>query len=165
GREIATCIVDVTETYTRFQPVDGVAAPCAAAVLHGKPAAVTVRLVFSDVRGNPGRDLLVHFGREVVACMSHDAFVHPWQVDNATGEVPCLDAPWAQYAFPLLLVEGSHWLASFSDSQVGDGERAVARHFRFVSLANIVDVLALGDVEAEWILPALQRIVEADGRA
>ena len=84
----------MTEIHNRFQPVDGVATPCAAAVLHADPAAVTVRFVFSDVRGSPGRDLLVRFGREVIACMSHDEFVHPWQMDKATGEVPRLDAPW-----------------------------------------------------------------------
>jgi hypothetical protein len=145
----------VTETYTRFEPIVDIAAPCAAIVLHADPAALTVRLIFSDVRGSTGHDVLVRFGREVVACMSHDEFVHPWQVDLAAAEVPCLGGAWTQYAFPLLLVEGSHWLASFSDSQIAEGERAVARHFRFVSLDNIVDVLTLGDAEAEWVLPAI----------
>lgn len=141
----------MTETYSRWEPVAGVAAPCAGIVLHADPADTRVLLRFSQVRDAPGRDLLVRFGRDVLACTSHDEFVHPWQADGATGEVPRLPPPWDRYAFPLLLVDGSHWLASFADSQILDEHRALARHFRFVSLDNTVDVLTIGDAEAEWV--------------
>jgi hypothetical protein len=102
------------------------------------------------VRGGGERDLRVRFGRDVVACMSHREFAHPWQAYGDAAEVPRLAGPWAAYAYPLLLVGNSRWLASFGDGQIPDFERALVRHFRFVSLGNTVDVLTTGDASAEW---------------
>jgi hypothetical protein len=45
--------------------------------------------------------------------------------------------------------------SSFSDSQVLGPDRAAMRHFRFISLDNTVDVLTLGDTDAERVPPAV----------
>jgi hypothetical protein len=141
----------VTETYARWDAVPGIGMPCADIVLHADPTDLTVRLRFSGMRDGGGRDLLIRFGHEAIACTSHDEFVHPWHADTAAGDVPRLDGQWSAYAFPLLRVSGSRWLASFGDGQILDEQRAAIRHFRFVSLDNTVDVLTAGDPSAEWI--------------
>jgi hypothetical protein len=143
----------MTEQYTRWEPVAGVEVPCFDVVLHADPVDLTVLLRFSAVTSVLEHDLLIHFGRDVVACMSHDEFVHPWQAYGDVAPVPRLAGKWAPYAYPLLLVSDSRWLASFSDSQILDNERAAARHFRFVSFDNTVDVLTVGDAVAEWVAP------------
>lgn len=144
----------MTEQYTRWEPAAGVNAPCSDVILHADPADLTVLLRFSAVTDGIERDLLIRFGRDVVACMSHDEFVHPWQAYDDVAPVPRLAGEWAPYAYPLLLVSDSRWLASFSDSQILDDQRAAARHFRFMSFDNTVDVLTVGEAVAEWVTPA-----------
>ena len=139
------------ESYTKWEPVAGVVSPCGYIVLHADPLAHTVLLRFSTLRDAPPRDLLLRFGRQVVACMSHDEFVHPWQAHAPISEVPRLDGWWAPYAFPLLKVRQSRWLASFADTQILEQQREELTHYRFVSLDNTVDLLASGAVTAEWV--------------
>jgi hypothetical protein len=141
----------MAETYLRWTPVPDVVAPCAYIVLCTDPVDHTVRLCFSAVRDAPPREVVIRFGRDVMACMSHEEFAHPWHMDDSTGEVPRIGGRWGKYTFPLLEVRDSVWLATFSDSQIEDERRAVARHFRFVSLDNTVDVLTNGDATAEWV--------------
>jgi hypothetical protein len=143
----------MTESVSRWHPVSDVESPCGDIVLHAEPGAVTARLTFSTVRDRPPRDVLVRFGR-VLACASHEEFAHPWNTLNPAEPWPRLEGEWATYAYPLLEVHNSQWLASFSDSQVLDPERAAARHYRFVSLDNIVDVLTLEEAQAAWVPPA-----------
>ena len=143
------------EAYSRWQPVPGVATPCSDIELHVADEATVARLRFSRVKGASPRDLLVRFERGVVGCMSHEEFAHPEQADAQAGEVPCLGGPWSAYAFPLLRVHASRWLASFSDGQLLDERRAAASHYRLVSLDNTVDVLTTGAVAAEWVPAAV----------
>jgi hypothetical protein len=142
------------ESYARWQPVPDVTTPCAEIVLYADPGATTVRLRFSLVRDAAPRDLVLGFGRDVVACTSYEEFAHPWQLATGDGAVPRLAEPWAGYAFPLLLVQPSRWLASFSDYQLDDERRSAAAHYRLVSLDNTVDVLTTGRVTAEWVAAA-----------
>lgn len=141
----------VQETYIPFTPVADVIAPCAYAVLCTEPGDCTVRLSFSNVRGAPARDLLVRFD-SVMACMSHTKFSHPWEAMSIT-ELPRLEGEWDGYAFPMLEVKDSCWLATFTDYQAIGLAREAVRHFRFLSLDNLVDVLMHGDgvVTAEWV--------------
>ena len=141
----------MTETYARWEPVAGITSPCLEAILHADPADVTVSLTFSVMEGH--RDMRVRFGWDVIACMSHAEFAHPWQAYTDVGEVPRLAEKWARYAYPLLLVSGSHWLASFRENELIDYDYAAIRHFRFYSLGNTVDVLTVGDPSAEWVEP------------
>jgi hypothetical protein len=140
------------ETYARWEPVAGVTSPCGI-LLEVGPSTVTARLRFSAVGAAP-RDLLLTFAGRVVACMSHEEFAHPWHAEELDAEVPRLDGRWARYAFPLLEVRNSRWLASFSDSQILDPDRPGLTHYRLVSLDNTVDVLAAGGVAAAWVSPA-----------
>jgi hypothetical protein len=144
----------VIETYVRWQPVFDVDSPCAHIVLCTNADDLSIRLCFSAVQGAAPRDLLLRFGSDVLASMSHDEFVHPWNAGDPAGDVPRLGHAWPGFAFPLLEVQDSRWLASFSDSQISDDQRVAARHLRFVSLDNTVDVLTLGEIGAAWVAPA-----------
>jgi hypothetical protein len=144
----------MNETYTRWSPVPDVTAPCADIVLHAEPGDVTARLRFSLVRDAAPRDLLLRFGREVAACASHDEFLHPWQADETAGEVPRLAGDWVGYAYPLLRVHDSRWLASFGEGQLVDYQHVTLTHYRLVSMDNTVDVLTAGEPSAEWVPPA-----------
>lgn len=142
------------ETYLRFTPVPNLDAPCGHITLCIGPAEQIVQLRFSGVGRAPPKDLIVRFDSGVLAAMSHEEFVHPWQEATNIGDVPKLDrldGEWAGYAFPLLEVRNSEWLRSFSDGQIFGRQREAARHFRFVSLGQTVDVLTAGDVAAEWV--------------
>jgi hypothetical protein len=143
------------ESYTRWEPASGIASPCADIVLHGDPRSTTVLCRFSEVRGALPRDLAIRFGTDVVASMSHEEFVHPWQRESRGALVPRLEGEWRRYAFPLLEVHDSEWLASFSDGEILEPDRVGLRHFRLVSLDNTVDILARGTPEAEWVAPAI----------
>ncbi|WP_018906391.1 hypothetical protein ABL841_18280 [Variovorax paradoxus] len=152
----AIYVSPMQETYIRFAPVRDVVAPCAYIVLCTEPGGHTVRLSFSNIRGASARDLLVRFD-SVMACMSHTEFAHPWEA-TPTAEIPRLEGRWDGYAFPLLEVKNSQWLASFTDFQTIGLARSMPRHFRFVSLDNVVDLLMYGDgaVTAEWIVATPQ---------
>ncbi|MBB4634225.1 hypothetical protein [Longimicrobium terrae] len=113
-------------------------------------AAFTVSLEFSAVRSAARLDLRLEFRERVFACMSHEEFVHPWQYEQH-GPVPRLSPPWERYAFPVLKVHDSRWLASFSDSQILDVELPEVIHYRFVTLDHTADVLASGEVHASWV--------------
>jgi hypothetical protein len=153
------------ETYLRFTPAVNLDAPCAFIAMSTGPEEHTVRLGFSAIRDAPPRDLIVRFGSRVMASMSHEEFVHPWQAAPNKAEVPRLDGKWTGFAFPLLEVRNSQWLASFSDSEIFGWRREAARHFRFVSLGDTVDVLTSGDVTAEWVTVATASLAEPEGAA
>jgi hypothetical protein len=57
---------------------------------------------------------------------------------------------WAGWTYPLLIVNNSTWLANYQELPVAKGRR----HFYLVSMNDLVDVLALPNVEAKWISPS-----------
>lgn len=139
------------ETYSRFSSVDSVDGPCAFIVLCNKPGAHSIRLCFSNIVGAASRDLVIRFD-SVIACMSHTKYAHPWETYPIT-EIPQLGGDWGNAAYPLLEVKDSLWLDAFSATQSVGLDRDTVRHFRFVSLDNIVDVLVYGQcvLTTEWV--------------
>jgi hypothetical protein len=112
------------ESYSRWELVRGIDLPCADILVEIGVARTAIRLRSSVMSDGPPRDLLLDFGPRILACMSHEEFVHSWNGTRSTEAVPTLGGRWERYAFPLLQVHNSEWLASFSDSQVLDPERA-----------------------------------------
>ena len=121
------------ESYSRWELVQGIDLPCADILMEIGVARTEIRLRFSVMSDGPPRDLLLDFGPRILACMSHEEFVHPWNDSRSTEAVPTLGGRWERYAFPLLQVHNSEWLASFSDSQVLDPERAASLRQGFKS--------------------------------
>ena len=134
------------ETFTRWEPVRGIDRPCSEVLIQMSPAATLARLRFAEQD-----DLVLDLGLRVPAFMSHEEFVHPWAGEDADVPLPKLSDRWARYSYPLLEVHQSRWLASFTDSQIMDWERAAAKHYRLISLDNTVDLLVIGPVVASWV--------------
>lgn len=84
--------------------------------------------------------------------MSHTKYAHPWET-YPIAEIPQLGGNWDSAAYPLLEVKDSLWLDAFSATQSVGLDRDTVRHFRFVSLDNIVDVLVYGQcvLTIEWV--------------
>lgn len=59
----------------------------------------------------------------------------------------CLDSRWANWVFPLLRVSESSWLATYQ-ALPGTERR---EHFALISLNDLLDVIALPDVQAQWV--------------
>ena len=139
------------ESYSCWELIDGIDRPFLAAEIE---TSAGVRIQLAGYSG--GRDLMLDFGPHVFAFMSHDEFLHPWNDDSHHGSVPKLGEAWARYAFPLLRVHDSRWVASFGDSQLLWGDRETVTHYRIVSLDHTVDVLTSGMVSAAWGQPPAQ---------
>jgi hypothetical protein len=139
------------ESYSRWEPIDGIDRPFLAAEIQTPADAPGVRVHLIGYDG--GRDLLLDFGPQVFAFMSHDEFLHPWNADPEHGPVPKCEEAWNRCTYPLLHVHDSRWVASFTDSQLLDSDRKRATHYRIVSLDHTVDVLTSGLVSAAWDQP------------
>lgn len=140
------------EHYTRWEPVSGIVAPFLSVDIRTGPEAFTVRGVGYGGPDTPARDLDLTFAPNVLAFTSYDEFAHPWQGSEA-GPVPKLAAPWAKYAFPLLVVHDSPWFRATVDDETQP--RAWYTHYRIVSLDHTVDLITSGAVHAEWVPPAV----------
>ncbi len=135
-----------TERYEKWEPVEGVIAPAARAVIKADQGLV-VTLMFSEIVDGLNSDLRVEIGR-VPAYTVHGEFVHPLNICEAVS-APTLVGKWEDYAYPLLMVKNSQWLASFADSQLISYPNSV--HYRFVTLDQIVDVLSNSQPEVSWV--------------
>lgn len=136
----------------RWDPSGRIETPCAQIDVSWD-VTVTVTLRFSYMTDGPENDLVVSFGSDVLALMSHAEFTHPWADygENDARPVPRLGEPWDRYAFPSLTVRESLWLESFSESRLVDFQGARLTHYRFVSLDNTVDVLVREDPDVAWV--------------
>jgi hypothetical protein len=76
--------------------------------------------------------------------MVHEEFVHPHL--RKKGTYPRNPDTNALYA--CLLVSGTQWLASFTETELLMYKDC--KHYRFLTDVPIVDVLSTGDVSAEW---------------
>lgn len=138
----------MTESYTAWKGVDGIVAPAHDIVLHADAPSALVLLQFADGT-HDGQDVLVRFTGGIVAATYYEEFSHPSMVEPERGPRPLLDpdSKWAWY-YPMMEVHHSTWIASVP---MLDHWRDSARHFAFVSGGFCVDVIARGDVTAEWV--------------
>lgn len=141
------------ETYSKWEPLEGIVTPCAQIDLHIDASSYRAILRFAYITEGLDRDLELDFGTEVMAVMSHDEFAHPWAKygKDSAGSVPRLDGRWKDYSFPLLRVKSSIWESSFTDSQILDFQRVRLQHVRLVSLDNTVDILTQAEASATWM--------------
>ncbi len=139
------------ETYERWEPIAGIEAPIADVEISYRGPNLTLCLVPAPAYGGRDRDLILRFDQRIVAFMTHGEFEHPWNDPGERGPIPKADNPPPfTFAFPLLQVINSDWIASFSPLRLGDRERASLAHYRIISLFDTVDVLTQGPVSAEW---------------
>jgi hypothetical protein len=133
-----------SEQSIKWEPISGVSVPCAdiSYWYDDVPEAVTVKMFFSRVVGNPARDLTLKF---------RGAISLRWEPEHF-GLNP-LPEPFPKlangYTFPLLRIENSRWLESYvARNPVGAQGRI---HFALVALNDLVQILAQPDVQVDWI--------------
>lgn len=120
--------------------------PCVDLEVRVDAAGFVLRLQFGW-GGAPPAELVLTFAPDVLAYTSYDEYAHPW--NRAPGApVPRLPAPWAQYAYPLLVVADSPW-ASDTVARAAQPPEWLT-HYRVVSLGHTLDVLTSGQVRAAW---------------
>jgi hypothetical protein len=136
------------ERCVKWNIVPNIEAPCAnISFAYDAPDRLRVLMRFSNVRGGIDRDLELIF---------HDAIGLRWQieslrVDIEQCELQSLTGKWMRWAYPLLKIENSAWLQRFhSQNPVAVDQR---EHFFLVSMNDLVQVLALPNVDVSWIEP------------
>jgi hypothetical protein len=103
---------------------------------------------FSRTKGGPGRDLKLVFPGPIAFVWAPEHF---GLLAGSRGTLPrCPDARWAKWTFPLLKVLESEWLTRHLNHHPGAEGRV---HFHLVGMNDVIDVLALPDVEAQWVAP------------
>jgi hypothetical protein len=137
----------VPDTAIIWEPVAGIDSPCAAiAFRYDPPDKLQARMYFSRVNGGPSQDLEVLF-KGVIGIRWSDEF-HGSIVYQAPQPAPkCRDSHWSRWVFPLLRVCESSWLATYQ----GLPATALREHFALISMNDLLDVIALPDVEAHWV--------------
>lgn len=132
------------ERQKKWQPVEGIIAPVANALITENHEGLVVTLLFSNVIDGVSSDLRLRFGR-VRAYTVYEEFIHPW--NRSQKEFPKLTGKWENYTYPLLLIENSEWVRWLSDLLLSPAPT----HYRFVTLDEIVDVLCDRTPEVTWI--------------
>ncbi|MFC3195948.1 hypothetical protein ACFODZ_16960 [Marinicella sediminis] len=90
-------------------------------------------------------DLKLEFS-QIHAMTIHEEFAHPHVDYNEN--IPAI--PNNNGGYPLLVVENSEWIKSFTDSRLqGDGRIPV--HYQFLSMSYFVDVLSYEPPISEWV--------------
>ena len=135
------------ERALRWEPVPDVRSSCAdISLFYAGADQLSVTMHFSPVVGQPACDLRLEFA---------GAISMRWE-DESFGLNP-LPEPLPQigsgaqptWTFPLLRIEHSSWLAAHgARNPLGAARR---EHFALVALNDLVQILALPDVEAAWI--------------
>ena len=84
--------------------------------------------------------------RQIHALAIHEEFAHP--LEDADSILP--DIATGQGGYPLLVVEDSDWLRSFSDKRLRGGDEHPA-HYLFLSMSCFVDVCSFVPPAIEWV--------------
>jgi hypothetical protein len=84
---------------------------------------------------------------QIHAMAVHEEFAHP-HMDDRQSQLPKL--PKGRGSYPLLVVNDSDWIKSFSDLRRNiHGEIPV--HYQFITMGNYVDVLSYLPPSSEWL--------------
>lgn len=133
----------------RWEPLTNLDVPCADIAFSFQPPwRVTVRMRFSNVRDGQANDLELCFSKAIPLRWESESYglVHlPKPLPTCRAE------KWANWTFPLLRVDHSQWLAEHDARIPVAAEDRV--HFALVTMNDLLHVLALPDVEAQWVPP------------
>jgi len=132
-----------------WDPLPGLDFPCAdMSFAYNPPYRVIARMRFSNIVNGPSSDLQLSFSGAIALRWESESF----------GLIPlpkplpkCRSESWSRYTFPLLRVEHSSWLAEHEAYYLLAAEGRA--HFALVSLNDLLHILALPDVDTQWIEP------------
>lgn len=132
-----------TEKQEKWEPIDRIETPAAAALVGEDKEGLTITLLFSDIADGGDSDLCLRFGH-VLAYSVYEEFVHPWQTSESA---PRLTGRWETYFYPLLRINESRWMASLPDLLAIHPDTI---HYRLLTLDQIVDVLCSKPPKVSW---------------
>ena len=138
----------MAENWTRWALSDRIDAPCADMHFSYLPGQkLRVLMHFSKVIGGLEQDLEVILNGGVALRWAEEA-LH--SVTSPIVSLPKLSSEkWSDWTYPLLLVEESEWLKSVKFfPHVRDH-----RHMVFMSMNDVIEVLAKPDADIQWISP------------
>lgn len=91
--------------------------------------------------------LRLSFGRAAIAYRVHEEHAYPrFGQESAVESSPV----WKWGPHPCMVVDGSEWVAAFSDSQLLEFRGPFVHYFLY-TLDNTIDVLANGEPLAAWV--------------
>ncbi len=139
----------MTSSCSKWEPVSGIVGPCGSiSVSYSGGMCGSVTLHFAAFTGLPAKDLLIHF-RTLVA-LKYETECPGFEPDP-TDLPKCSEPAMAMWTFPLLKIEGDPWLAQYQQIYQATSGAAPLSHFFFVSMGDLVHVVACADAVAEWI--------------
>ena len=80
--------------------------------------------------------------QEIVAYQVHEEFCHPDMDIGMNLPVPRGPNNNKSVYYPAIEISNSDWISSFSENRLRDHRRESAKHYRFISYSNVVDVIA-----------------------
>jgi hypothetical protein len=132
------------ERQEKWEPVEGIEAPAARAVIQEDVGGFVVTLKFSEIVDGLQQDLRISFGRPF-AYSVYEEVVHPWETVDAG---PRLAGQWERYIYPLLQIKDSRWVHSLPTLLFVHPDSV---HYRLLTLDQIVDVLCSKPPEVSWV--------------
>ncbi len=129
------------EIYEKWSNVGGINAAAGGAVLIENKDGLTLQLFVK-------RQILVIYFKRFLALSIHEEFAHPRFDLEEDSAIPRVEE---RYVFPCLIVKNSYWLDSFSESRLAPFDRRELIHYRFVTLSNTYDVLAVQEPLVNWL--------------
>ncbi len=139
----------VHEHAVKWEPVLGINAPCADLFFSYEcPDTVLVTMRFSNVNGGIARDLQLKFkGAISLRWETESIGLNPLPL-----ELPrCSSEMWSKWAHPLIQIVDSSWLADNESMDPVSCERRA--HFALICMNDLLQVIALAEVETGWIDP------------
>jgi len=135
---------ETVEKQEKWEPIDGIVTPAAAALIAEDQGGLTVTMLFSEIVDGRDSDLRLKFGR-VFGYTVYEEFVHPWETSETA---PTLEGRWETCIYPLLQIRDSRWIASLPNLLVVHPD---CIHYRMLTLDEIVDVLCPKPPEVSWV--------------
>jgi hypothetical protein len=135
------------ERCVRWEPVSGIESPCADITFACEPSdRLSAIMHFSHMTDHPPRDLRLIFSGAISLRWEDESF----GLNPLPDLLPQLGSgAQSKWTFPLLRVEHSAWLAAH---EARLPPLAAGRcHFALVALNDLLQILALPDVEAAWV--------------
>jgi len=80
--------------------------------------------------------------QEIVAYQVHEEFCHPDMDIGVNLPVPRGGNEEKSVYYPAIEIANSDWMNSFSENRLRDHRRESAKHYRFISFSNVIDVIA-----------------------
>ena len=140
-------ISEPSNQFSKWEPISGIDSPCADLSFNYQGSDdLTVTMYFTRVKNGIPRDLVIKF---------HGVISVRW-MDECCSMIavrlqppPVLEGRFSGWTFPLLQSDSTAYLAEY---QKGNPPLAKGRkHFYLVCMNDLLDVLALPDVEATWV--------------